>query len=203
MFDLSEYDINATELNLSKKNITGLLNLSQFTKLQNLNCCHNSITKLILGNSLTELICCHNSITKLILGNSLTHLFCYNNRIKKLNLPNSLTHLFCYNNQIKELNLPNSLIILYCYNNQIKELNLPNSLIFLNCDKIYDFECTIKNINTYNKLKLNVSNKSSKKITQFFKKIIYFKKIKQYYHPDNIALLCDDDGVLNESLLKY
>jgi hypothetical protein len=115
-------------------------------------------------------------------------------------LPPSLKHLYCCNNQITELVLPDLLIKLSCCENQITKLNLPDSLMVLYCDKIYDFKCTIDNINTYNKLKFN---RSSKIITQFFKKIIYFKKVKQYYHPDNITLLCDDNGELNLNSLKY
>jgi hypothetical protein len=69
----------------------------------------------------------------------------------------------------------------------------------LNCDKIYEFNCTIKNINKFNKFKklyyyLKVYNQLVN---------IKYRKIKKYFHPDNIIQYYDENKGLNENLLKY
>ena len=99
---LKKYDAEIVELDLSNKQIEGILCLKKFTKLSKLDCSYNQITSFEnLPASLTELIC-------------------YENKIFKLdNLPDSLETLNCASNKIKYLdNLPKNLINLYCVENQ-------------------------------------------------------------------------------------
>ena len=93
---LNNYQFDIIKLDLSSKQINGILNLDKFCNLTILYCNQNQITKL--DN----------------LPNSLRELYCYGNKITNLdNLPNSLTKLNCAWNQITNLdNLPNSLIML-------------------------------------------------------------------------------------------
>ena len=95
---LDKFTDDVTEINISNKNIEGILDFKRFTKLTKLNCCYNKITSLDnLPNSLIELYCGKNKITSLD------------------NLPNLLIKLYCSSNKITSLNnLPNSLIKLSC-----------------------------------------------------------------------------------------
>jgi len=106
-------------LYMSYKNLTELLDLSEYTNLKELNCDNNNLTEL------PEL------------PNSLEILKCYNNNLTSLpELPNSLEYLDFDNNQLTSLpELPNSLEYLYCKYNKLTSLpELPNSLIYLDCD---------------------------------------------------------------------
>jgi Leucine-rich repeat (LRR) protein len=95
-----------------------------------------------------------------------------------------------------------NLKVLDCSQNEITELILPPLLKKLNCDEIYNLDyCTIENINTFNKLKLKNSIKIIRKFIKSF--VEYKKKIRQYYHPDNIALLCNENGELDLNLLEH
>ena len=130
---LSEYSKDISELNLSNKNIDGLLDLFNFNSLIKLDCSSTKIKSLNnLPNSLIELYCSYTNITSLDL------------------LPTSLIKLDCsHNTEITSLNLlPNSLIKLDCsHNTEITSLNnLPNSLIKLDCyyTKIINIECIKK-----------------------------------------------------------
>ncbi len=63
---LNKYDTNITKLDISNKNICGVLDLKQFPYLQELNCCDNEITSLDnMPSSLIELYCSRNQITSL------------------------------------------------------------------------------------------------------------------------------------------
>ncbi len=101
---LKEYSFDSTELNLSLRNIEGILDLNGYDKLTKLDCYDNQITQIInLPNSLTKLICSYNPITSLDnLPNSLTELDCSETKITKLPdlLLNSLTKLYCSNTKI-------------------------------------------------------------------------------------------------------
>ncbi len=135
---LNQFAYDVTEININSKNIEGILDFSNFTKLTKLDCVDNKITSLNnLPNSLIELNCGYNKITSLDnLPTSLIKLRCEYNKITSLdNLPTSLIELICNNNKITSLdNLPNSLIKLNCFGNEITSLdNLPNSLIKLDC----------------------------------------------------------------------
>jgi Leucine-rich repeat (LRR) protein len=95
---LNEYPNDITELDKSKKNIKGILDLSKFCKLTKLNCSRNNINQIINSPiSLLELYCSFTQIKNLDnLPNSLTKLYCSFTKIKNLdNLPNSLTKLYC------------------------------------------------------------------------------------------------------------
>jgi hypothetical protein len=117
---LDSLDENVEEINLSKRRLKRLPNLSKFTNVKELYCYNNQIKVLDK------------------LPDGLKELYCYNNTIKELNnLPNKLQVMLCSNNQIQELNnLPDGLIELNCSHNQIQELNnLPRRLEVLYCNE--------------------------------------------------------------------
>ena len=89
---------NITELDLSNKELTKLLDLSLYTNLKTLYCSNNNITNL--DN----------------LPLTLITLYCHNNKITTLdNLPLTLTTLYCAFNKITSLdNIPSTLTDLYC-----------------------------------------------------------------------------------------
>ena len=63
---LNNYPFDIIKLDLSSKQINGILNLDKFCNLTELNCSYNQITNLDnLPNSLTELNCWGNKITNL------------------------------------------------------------------------------------------------------------------------------------------
>ncbi len=125
---LSTFDFNLTKLNLNESNIKGILDLSKFTQLEELECQQNEITQIInLPGTLKELNCELNNIDSF------------------QNLPQNLQVLRCRHNKLKSLdNLPTSLILLDCsYNKNIKSLDyLPQYLFRLECHL-----CDLENIN--------------------------------------------------------
>ncbi len=124
---LSTFDTNLTKLNLNELNIKGILDLSKFTRLEELECQQNEITQIInLPETLKELNCESNNIDSF------------------QNLPENLQVLCCRGNRLKSLdNLPASLILLDCsFNKNIKSLDyLPANLFRLECDY-----CNLQNI---------------------------------------------------------
>ena len=63
---LDQFTDDVTEIDISNKNIFGILDFKRFTKLIELNCEYNQITGLDnLPNSLIELCCYDNKITNL------------------------------------------------------------------------------------------------------------------------------------------
>lgn len=130
---LKIYDKDIRILNISNKNIEGILDLNEFKSLEELDCSNNKITEII--NFPTIDYCNVKNI-------SFKYLNCSNNLINKLNnLPLSMTGLNCKKNPLKELyypfnikpnKYPSNLIYLKFgngFNQQIN--NLPNSLINL------------------------------------------------------------------------
>jgi len=120
---LKSYDPDITELDISGEAITptinGILDLSRFVSLKELNCSLNYITSIINFPSTLEILNCNSNMY-----------------IESLdNLPVNLIQLDCKTNNISLLdNLPQSLQILNCSYNHIESLDkLPGNLIKLNC----------------------------------------------------------------------
>jgi Leucine-rich repeat (LRR) protein len=103
---LNRYEPEITCLNITRKKITGILDLSRFTKLEILDCYINDIISIInFPSTLIELHCDVNRITTLDnLPENLKVLNCNSNNIESLdNLPTSLEELICSKNKIKKL----------------------------------------------------------------------------------------------------
>jgi hypothetical protein len=141
---LKKYKNDIKILNISNKNLKGILDLNKFKYLKELYCCNNKITEIInIPNTLKYLNCSNNKITLLLnLPDEMTGLNCKKNPIKELyypfdikptKYPSNLTHLtFCDNFNQPIDNLPNSITHLTLgnkFNQQID--NLPNSITHL------------------------------------------------------------------------
>lgn len=121
-------------LDIAKRKLEGILDLSDFINLEDLICWGNQITQLILPNNdkLRMLDCSVNNLTKLDLKRffNLKVLSCHENQLTQLNLPdsNNLTLLYCHKNQLNKLEITNnfSLKVLWCHENQLNHLVLPN-----------------------------------------------------------------------------
>jgi hypothetical protein len=96
---------NINNLDISDKNLTGQLELSDFPNLVMLNCCKNQLTQIDLTNQaqLKKLYCSENRLQQLtIYGKTkLTRLGCSENQLTKLNLidQTELTEIYFYQNQ--------------------------------------------------------------------------------------------------------
>jgi hypothetical protein len=132
-------------LNISNKNIEGILNLEDYINLEELYCSNNEITEIInVSNTLKYLNCENNKITKLNeLPDNLTGINCKKNQLKELyypfnikpkKYPSNLTHLTLGHNFNQSIdNLPNLITHLtlgYNFNQPIDKL--PNSITQLN-----------------------------------------------------------------------
>ena len=120
---LNNYDKNIKSLDISNKEIIGILCLKKFKKLEYLNCCFNKINELVnLPSSLKNLNCYFNEINELVnLPSSLKNLNCSNNKIEKLNnLSENIIELNCSFNKIIEIKThPSSLKKLIIHFNEI------------------------------------------------------------------------------------
>jgi len=127
---------DAYRLDLSRKNLKQLPDLSKFTKLFILDCSYNELTSIPdnLPNSLDTFYCGNNKITSLpstkgCLPTYLRYLYCDNNYLTSLPdyLPIFLRHLNCSFNRLTYLpSCLSHLQILNCSNNQLT--SLPSNL---------------------------------------------------------------------------
>ena len=162
-FDIETYlnslPNDTTEIDVSKKGLTYLPNLSRFKNLKKLNCPSNQLTSLPpLNEKLLALNCNNNELSSLPpLNKNLEVLFCYNNELSSLpplnenlrilfcnnneltslpHLNDKLKHLICDNNLLTSLpKLNENLLYLFCYKNQLTSLpKLNEKLEYLRCD---------------------------------------------------------------------
>lgn len=142
MFNIEEYinslPENTRTINVSRKKLTYLPDLSRFTNLQKLICHNNKLTSLpLLNHNLQELSCYSNKLTSLPeLNHNLRRLHCCNNKLTSLpELNTNLEVLSCFNNDLTSMpQLNNNLQYLYCYNNKLTSLpKLNNNLQELCC----------------------------------------------------------------------
>ena len=171
------------ELDISNKDIQGVLDLEPFTKLQKLCCQNNKITEIInIPETLIYLDCSNNKISKLNnskhsskLPDELNYLNCSNNKLAELDIPLLLTWLDCSNNRLKKLNnmsLLMSLNYLDCSSNRLKELARVPDNITLNCHN-----------NLFEKMYYPFENISTEDLEDFFpetlKELIFSDKFNQ------------------------
>ena len=91
------------EINISRRNLKILPDLSKFTNLKKLDCSNNELMVLpILNEKLEVLICYNNQLTVLpILNKKLEILICCNNQLIVLPILNEhLKMLWCIHNQL-------------------------------------------------------------------------------------------------------
>ena len=123
-------------IDVSKKNLNYLPDLSRFKKLLQLSCDCNKLKSLpILPKKLEILNCCYNNLTSLpVLPKNLKSLYCYNNYLTSLPvLPEYLEALDCSHNKLTSLPiLYEYLKVLICSNNNLTSLPvLPKNLTSL------------------------------------------------------------------------
>ena len=128
-------------IDVSRKNLTVLPDLSRFYQLVEFVCDDNQLTELpILPITLKRLRCNGNLLTQLPeLNPELVLLDCYNNRLTSLPVlkHSSLRWLNCSYNHLKQLpELNEDLYEIICKNNMLTDLPaLNNELITLICDR--------------------------------------------------------------------
>ena len=200
---LNSLPLYTTCIVLSNKNLKILPDLTRFTELTHLFCCHNQLTELPpLNDNLIYLDCSENQLTELPpLNNNLTQLFCHRNQLTWLpHLNNNLTQIFCYFNQLTELPpLNNNLTHLHCSENQLTWLPpLNNKLQILNCSNnniyfndLYDNKIKILRNFRYTYYALKYKN--------HFKRWLWEKvrepKIMAKFHPSHLTNLEDSDDL--------
>lgn len=129
-------------LDISAQGITGELNVSGLTMLEELYCNNNSITSLNMSDctNLTVLHCINNQLTSLDVSDTyMIHLDCSYNKLSSLDLTSckELKSLSCIFNELESIKFPNLsyLTTLSCDNNQLTSLNLSGctTLTWLEC----------------------------------------------------------------------
>lgn len=122
---------NITQLSLSRKGLTGSLDVSDMSSLDTLYCTDNNLESLNLSNlpKLKELWCQYNDLVTLTVSDlpSLAKFYCHNNNLETLiasNLP-ELKELWCNDNNLKVLDVSSSSQFeLICYQNSLETLDL-------------------------------------------------------------------------------
>ena len=108
------------EINVSKKSLTYLPNLSRFKKLKILHCTHNQLTSLPPLEQLKELYCHNNQLTSLPPLEKLQILYCESNQLTSLPPLENLELLVYNNNPICEIINSDDIQII---NQRLKTLN--------------------------------------------------------------------------------
>ena len=192
---------DTTTIDISNKELTVIPDLSRFTKLEQLYCCHNRLTLLpTLNENLKVLNCSNNKLTYLPpLNEKIKILHCNNNRLTSLPIFNeNLKILYCQDNKITVLyRLNEKLEILECNNNRLTSLPVFNeNLKILHChdnpfdvlnsnDTIDTMRRKIKTLHNFRHLYYCLTFK-----TQFRKWLwerVREPKIALKYHPSYLA----------------
>ena len=211
---LNSLPLDITEINVSRRGLTYLPDLSRFKELTELDCSYNHLRELPpLNNTLENLVCHHNKLNWLPhLNDNLTSLECDYNQLTWLPpLNNNLTLLDCSYNQLTELPpLNDNLEFLDCCHNQLTGLPpLNNTLTHLYCRNTNIF-----NKNTYlydNKIKTLRNFRYTYyclKFKKHFKRWLWEKvrepKIMAKFHPSHLNALeeTDDLEVFLEDWIK-
>jgi hypothetical protein len=128
--------LNVSYLNVQRNQISSLVGIEKFTKLNILYCDDNSLTTLDITTlvNLTTLGCRSNQLTSLNVDPlvNLSTLFCDDNQLTSLNVTSlvNLTRLYCGNNSYSSLDLTNNrkLEALYFWsgNNSLKKIFIKN-----------------------------------------------------------------------------
>jgi Leucine-rich repeat (LRR) protein len=203
-FNIEDYinslPLSTTKINVSKKRLTYLPDLSRFKQLTHLICSSNKLTYLPpLNNTLTHLYCDYNQLTELPpLNNNLTVLYCHHNQLTWLPPLNyKLERLYCSYNELTELPpLNNNLTQLYCHFNNLTSLPpLNNILKILNChhnqltwlpplnNNLQELICYNNNIYNENieKYKYNYRNIKIIQTLRNFRNTYYLLKFKKHF----------------------
>jgi len=124
--------INIEELDISYENLSGKLDLNDFTNLEKLDCSNNKLTELNVGklNNLEEVCCNHNDLSDIYLGKGtkkIKRIECEDNQISSLNFLNSLDNkaLECLNLNSNNLKEEDELEFFSKFEN-LKELHVSN-----------------------------------------------------------------------------
>lgn len=124
-------------VDISYSEITSLKGIEYFTKLEYLDCSHNSLTvkslNLSSNTALTKLECYGNQLTSLDVSRNtkLESLDCSDNNLTSLDVSHNaaLKSLTCTNNNLTSLDVTHNVNLgwLYCEQNQLTNLNLSNN----------------------------------------------------------------------------
>ncbi len=138
---LNSYDISIKSLDITNKNITGLLDLKRFNKLKKLICSHNKITEIInIPKTLKYFDCSYNIIEELIeISGDLEYFNCKKNPLIKLYYPFNIKPK-SYPETLKYLSFGDN------FNHTIN--NLPNSITNLTFGRYSKFNQYIDNLPT-------------------------------------------------------
>ena len=104
---LNSLPLDITEIDVSRRGLTYLPDLSRFKQLTKLDCSENQLSELPhLNDNLIYLYCSSNQLTELPpLNDNLIYLICYYNQLTELpHLNNKLQFLDCSDNNIKNIN---------------------------------------------------------------------------------------------------
>ena len=202
---LNSLPLDITEIDVSRRGLTYLPDLSRFKQLTHLYCSNNQLTSLPpLNENLTQLDCSHNKLTWLPpLNNNLEYLTCSDNHLTWLpHLNDNLQKLYCSRNQLTELpSLNDNLRYLDCNYNPLTWLPpLNNKLQILYCRNTNIF-----NKNTYlydNKIKTLRKFRNTYYLLKFkkhFKRWLWEKvrepKIMAKFHPSHLTNLEETDDL--------
>lgn len=145
------YGKNTSKINISNKNIVGILDLSSYKKLKELDCSNNSITQIInLNPDIVSINCSNNLVTKLYIPNKVIKVSFESNPLEELyyplekappSYPDTLKKITFGSNYTDDVdNLPKSLTHLILgakFNHSLT--NLPNGLIYLEISSKYSY----------------------------------------------------------------
>ena len=157
-------------LDLADKGITDLKGIGYFTKLQELICSDNNVSKLDLrkNTTLKELYCDNNKLTSLNLGKNagIVTLSASSNQLSSLNLTKNtkVKELVCDGNRISKLNVSKCKYLKYldCAENKLSNLDVSKNtrLTVLNCS-----DNKLSKLNLTKNKKLSQLNCSSNKLS--------------------------------------
>ena len=130
-------DRRIIELKMNSKNLSGDLDVSRLTALEDLSCHNNYLRKVDVSGltALRSLHCWDNRLTELDVSGctGLRMLHCEVNKLTELDVSGctGLRELSCHTNLLTELDLSGltNLLIVYCSNNRLTSLNVSGCII--------------------------------------------------------------------------
>ena len=131
--DIKTIDIDGTSNRKLANIVNGLVDLSRFTKLENIFIIGVPVTILTsIPKSIKTIYCPGNFLMAIHLNKehvNLTDLRCKGNKISKLVIPDSLIYLECLNNKLEDLEVTPNIEYLDCSSNRIGFLSIKSKNI--------------------------------------------------------------------------
>jgi hypothetical protein len=199
------YYNNLKHLFISNNNLSGLIDISSFIKLETLDIDYNDISDIKLSDNIGELSICNNKLKYIKCNNNLLRLKCSHNIIEKIDFNNKIEIIVADYNKLNDLNMSslNNCSKLIIFNNPLNNLIIGKKIRYIDIS-----ETLIAKLNDCDILQHLVANKCiNLKYIPKYKNIEYLEiigtPIEKLYYYDTYKLILLQFNLTKNISKKY